>query len=100
MIERPGSAHLRDVSGPFELFLHVPAGYADDTDTEALRSLAPDLAEHDVYVCGPDAWTDAVLRAARAAAPRTVRLVTGSGGKRPVIVPRQCVVVSTIGGRL
>ncbi|GAA3244205.1 ferric reductase-like transmembrane domain-containing protein [Dactylosporangium siamense] len=43
----------------------LPAGYADYTDTEALRDLAPDIAEHDVYVCGPDAWTDAVLRAAR-----------------------------------
>ncbi|MEV4514454.1 ferric reductase-like transmembrane domain-containing protein [Dactylosporangium sp. NPDC049525] len=43
----------------------LPVGYADYTDTEALRSLAPDIAEHDVYVCGPDAWTQAVLRAAR-----------------------------------
>jgi ferredoxin-NADP reductase len=43
----------------------LPAGYADYDDLAALRSLAPDLAEHDVYVCGPDPWTDAVLRAAR-----------------------------------
>ena len=43
----------------------LPVGYADYTDTEALRSLAPDIAEHDVYVCGPDAWTQAVFRAAR-----------------------------------
>ncbi|MDG6106483.1 ferredoxin reductase family protein [Dactylosporangium aurantiacum] len=52
----------------------LPAGYADYTDTEALRSLAPDLAEHDVYVCGPDAWTDAVLRAARALGVPPARL--------------------------
>ncbi|MER7279139.1 ferric reductase-like transmembrane domain-containing protein [Dactylosporangium sp. NPDC000244] len=43
----------------------LPVGYADYDDLAALRSLAPDLAEHDVYVCGPDPWTDAVLRAAR-----------------------------------
>ncbi|MEV6929116.1 ferredoxin reductase family protein [Dactylosporangium sp. NPDC051485] len=43
----------------------LPVGYADYDDTEALRSLAPDLSDHDVYVCGPDPWTDAVLRAAR-----------------------------------
>jgi predicted ferric reductase len=43
----------------------LPIGYADYDDLAALRSLAPDLAEHDVYVCGPDPWTDAVLRAAR-----------------------------------
>jgi predicted ferric reductase len=43
----------------------LPAEYADYTDTEALRQLAPDLAEHDVYVCGPDSWTAAVLKAAR-----------------------------------
>ncbi|NMO53159.1 oxidoreductase [Actinoplanes sp. TBRC 11911] len=40
----------------------LPAGYADYTDVEALRELAPDIARHDVYVCGPDAWAAAVLR--------------------------------------
>ncbi|WP_433222011.1 ferredoxin reductase family protein [Dactylosporangium sp. CS-047395] len=43
----------------------LPVGYGDYDDLAALRSLAPDLADHDVYVCGPDPWTDAVLRAAR-----------------------------------
>ncbi|GAA3455154.1 ferredoxin reductase family protein [Dactylosporangium matsuzakiense] len=43
----------------------LPVGYGDYDDQAALRSLAPDLADHDVYVCGPDPWTDAVLRAAR-----------------------------------
>ncbi|WP_238006225.1 ferric reductase-like transmembrane domain-containing protein [Dactylosporangium sp. AC04546] len=43
----------------------LPVVYADYDDIAALRSLAPDLADHDVYVCGPDPWTDAVLRAAR-----------------------------------
>ncbi|WP_432824786.1 ferredoxin reductase family protein [Dactylosporangium sp. CA-092794] len=42
----------------------LPVAYAEYDDAEALRSLAPDIADHDVYVCGPDAWTDTVLRAA------------------------------------
>ncbi len=45
----------------------LPADYAEYSGAEALRSLAPDIATHDVYVCGPDAWTEAVRRAAREA---------------------------------
>jgi ferredoxin-NADP reductase len=45
----------------------LPAGYADYTDAEALRAIAPDLADHDLYLCGPDAWAAAVRSAARAA---------------------------------
>lgn len=45
----------------------LPAEYADYADVEALLTLAPDIADHDVYVCGPDAWTAAVLRSARRA---------------------------------
>jgi len=41
----------------------APAGYGEDA--ELLRRLVPDLARHDVYVCGPDGWMEAVLRAAR-----------------------------------
>jgi predicted ferric reductase len=52
----------------------LPVEYADYSDTEALRSLAADIAEHDVYVCGPDAWTDAVLRAARKVGVPSARL--------------------------
>ena len=37
------------------------------TDVEALRHLLPDLAERDVFVCGPQAWTDAVRDCALAA---------------------------------
>ena len=43
----------------------LPAPQAHRSDDEALRRLVPDIEEHDVYVCGPDAWTDAVLEAAR-----------------------------------
>jgi ferredoxin-NADP reductase len=43
----------------------LPADYAEYSDAEALRALAPDIADHDVYVCGPDPWAEAVFRAAR-----------------------------------
>jgi ferredoxin-NADP reductase len=36
-------------------------------DRDALRGLVPDLAERDVYVCGPDGFADRVVRAARGA---------------------------------
>ncbi|MEV4637273.1 ferredoxin reductase family protein [Actinoplanes sp. NPDC049548] len=45
----------------------LSAEFADYTDAEALRELSPDIAGHDLYVCGPDQWTDAVRAAARAA---------------------------------
>ena len=35
------------------------------TDAAALRHLVPDLAERDVFVCGPDPWMEAVVAAAR-----------------------------------
>jgi predicted ferric reductase len=43
----------------------LPIDYAEYGDTEALKSLAPDIADHNVYVCGPAPWTGSVLRAAR-----------------------------------
>lgn len=36
-------------------------------DVAALRTWIPDIADRDVYVCGPDPWTESVDRAARAA---------------------------------
>ena len=36
-------------------------------DVTVLRHWLPDLAERDVYVCGPPAWTDALVAALRAA---------------------------------
>lgn len=41
-----------------------PASAAHLTDAEALRLLVPDVADHDVYLCGADGW----MSAARAAA--------------------------------
>ncbi|MDQ1615639.1 MAG: hypothetical protein QOJ60_1578 [Actinomycetota bacterium] len=38
----------------------LPAGRQRSTDAKELRALVPDIAEHDVYVCGPDHWMAAV----------------------------------------
>jgi predicted ferric reductase len=45
----------------------LPESFADVTDAEGLRSLVPDVAAHDVFLCGPDSWADAAQAAARAA---------------------------------
>ena len=52
----------------------LPQEYADYTDAEALRVIAPDIAGHDIYLCGPDRWTDAVRAAAREAGVPAVHL--------------------------
>lgn len=45
----------------------LPAGWGHLGETGALLHLVPDVAGQDVYVCGPEAWTDAALDALRAA---------------------------------
>lgn len=42
------------------------ADLGDDGAT-ALRTVVPDVAEREVFVCGPDSWMDAVLEATRGA---------------------------------
>ena len=42
----------------------LPASAAHLSDADALRQLVPDVAGHDVYVCGADPWMDAARRAA------------------------------------
>ena len=44
----------------------LPRGYGVG-DVAALRAVAPDIAGHHLYICGPDGWTDAVRTAAVAA---------------------------------
>jgi ferredoxin-NADP reductase len=39
-----------------------------------LRHLVPDIAEREVFVCGPDAWMDAALTAAQQAGVPVERL--------------------------
>ncbi len=51
----------------------APAGFGPDS-AFALRHVVPDVAERDVFVCGPDAWMDAALAAARRAGVPEERL--------------------------
>jgi predicted ferric reductase len=43
-------------------------------DVAALRNLVPDVAERDVFICGPEAWTDAVRNSAVAAGVPTASI--------------------------
>ncbi|MEO6086446.1 MAG: ferredoxin reductase family protein [Umezawaea sp.] len=43
-------------------------------DVTALRTLVPDIADRDVYVCGPEQWAESVRHAATAAGVRPDRL--------------------------
>ncbi len=43
-------------------------------DVTALRTWVPDIADRDVYVCGPEQWAESVRRAATAAGVRPDRL--------------------------
>ncbi|MGW3624079.1 ferredoxin reductase family protein [Streptomyces sp. NPDC000880] len=42
-----------------------PAQYSSPLTAQALRRLVPDLAAHDVYLCGPPGMTEAAIRALR-----------------------------------
>jgi ferredoxin-NADP reductase len=63
--------HLRVVHLPGPRRRGEPSWLPDNvgavSDAEALRRIVPDIAEHDVFICGPDAWSDAVVEAAVAA---------------------------------
>jgi ferredoxin-NADP reductase len=45
----------------------LPAAYARHGELYGLRRLVPDVAAHEVFLCGPPAWMDAVRRTLRAA---------------------------------
>jgi predicted ferric reductase len=42
-----------------------PADLADRSEAQALRHLVPGIAEHDVFLCGPDEWAGAARAALR-----------------------------------
>ncbi len=49
----------------------LPAQAAHLSDAAALKELVPDVAEHDVYLCGADGWMEAARTAAlKAGVPR------------------------------
>jgi predicted ferric reductase len=54
----------------------LPGEFADHGDADALRQIAPHIARSHVYVCGPDAWTEAARAAARTAGVEADRLHT------------------------
>jgi predicted ferric reductase len=56
----------------------LPQSHAAWSGPEAIRFLAPDLDEYDVFVCGPPAWMDAVVRDLRAAGAPAARIHTES----------------------
>jgi predicted ferric reductase len=45
----------------------LPQSAARNSDVQVLQQLVPRIAQSDVYVCGPDAWLDAAVAAARGA---------------------------------
>ena len=45
----------------------LPEAAGSLSDVDALRELIPDVAEHDVYLCGADGWMDAAEQAVLAA---------------------------------
>jgi ferredoxin-NADP reductase len=63
-IARARGAHLRFVIGR-----RADLGY-DPLSAEILAAAIPDLADHDVYLCGPDGMTASVSAALRAAGVR------------------------------
>jgi predicted ferric reductase len=52
----------------------LPKNHAAVPDEAVLRHLVPDIAEHDVFVCGPDSWTEAVIASARRAGVPAARI--------------------------
>ena len=41
----------------------LPESMSQRSDEAALRWLVPDLADHDVFICGPEVWTEAARTA-------------------------------------
>ncbi|MFC0432087.1 ferric reductase-like transmembrane domain-containing protein [Kutzneria buriramensis] len=56
----------------------LPDRYQGASDPHVLRRLVPDIAEHDVYVCGPEEWTAAVMASAEAVGVERNRIHTES----------------------
>jgi predicted ferric reductase len=54
----------------------LPGQYADHADADALTEIAPQIAGSHVYVCGPDAWTEAARTAAKDAGVKPEHLHT------------------------
>jgi ferredoxin-NADP reductase len=51
----------------------LPAQFADHGDADVLRQIAPQITDSHVYVCGPDAWSEAARTATAAAGVKPER---------------------------
>ncbi|GGU42361.1 hypothetical protein [Lentzea flava] len=58
-------ALVADLGGQLHLLTGRTADGASPFEPDNLRVLVPDIAERDVYVCGPPGMTSAVLSALR-----------------------------------
>jgi predicted ferric reductase len=72
-LERTHGLRAVLVPGPRQGTSWAPVGFGSD-GAAALRAVVPDVAERDAYVCGPDAWMDSALDAARKAGVPEQRL--------------------------
>jgi predicted ferric reductase len=72
-LERDRGLRAVLVPGPRSGTSWAPGGFGPD-GAAALRSVVPDVAEREVFVCGPDAWMEAALSAARRAGVPEERL--------------------------
>jgi predicted ferric reductase len=54
----------------------LPAQYAGHSDADALRHMAPGISRSQVYLCGPEGWTEAARTAAREAGAAPEKLHT------------------------
>lgn len=73
--EAPLLAEVEELAAAKGAALHLVlgtrgAGWASADMPATLVGLVPDVAERDVYVCGPTQWADAIEREARAAGVR------------------------------
>ena len=54
----------------------LPAGYDGDNDVEQLRAAIPDIAERDIFICGPSGWIALVRKACRKAGAKRENIHT------------------------
>lgn len=70
VLARERGLHVVPLPGPRRYdgsWLGTGTDVAGADDVSVLRAWLPDLAERDVYVCGPPAWTDSLTRSLLAA---------------------------------
>ncbi|MFF5623989.1 ferric reductase-like transmembrane domain-containing protein [Microbacterium sp. NPDC012755] len=77
LVAERGILHI-PLSGPRGAKGWLPGSHAAWRGADALVHLLPDIAERDAYVCGPQAWMDAVVADLRAAGVPSARIQTES----------------------